>query len=66
LRSGEPLAGLTGSWAAVVRRLLPDKPRRHLGRIELDPNSGASADGVHEAQAGAEMIELGRPASSWR
>lgn len=41
---GEPLAGLTGTWATAVRRILTEKRRTAvLRRVELDMNSGAGA-----------------------
>lgn len=54
LWSGEPLAGLTGAWAATVRRILTDKRRAAtLRRIELDLyDDGAAAEAV------AELTEL--------
>ncbi|MFD0635430.1 AfsR/SARP family transcriptional regulator [Catenulispora yoronensis] len=54
LWSGEPLAGLNGSWARTVRRILTDKRRASmLRRIELDLQQGASA-----AEAVLELSEL--------
>ncbi|MBS2545619.1 tetratricopeptide repeat protein [Catenulispora sp. NL8] len=51
---GEPLAGLTGSWATAVQRILTDKRRAAiLRRIELDLRSGASP-----AEAVVELSEL--------
>lgn len=42
---GEPLAGLAGSWADTVRRILTDKRRTALlRRIELDLRTDGSAD----------------------
>lgn len=54
LWSGEPLAGLTGAWAATVRRILTEKRRTAtLRRIELDLyDDGAAAEAV------AELTEL--------
>lgn len=54
LWSGEPLAGLTGSWAATVRRILIDKRRTAiLRRIELELDADGTA-----AEAVGELTEL--------
>jgi DNA-binding SARP family transcriptional activator/tetratricopeptide (TPR) repeat protein len=50
LWSGEPLAGVTGAWAATVRRILTEKRRTAiLRRIELDLcDDGTAAEAVVE------------------
>lgn len=54
LWTGEPLAGLAGTWAETIRRILTDKRRTALlRRLELDLQTGGSAD-----DAVAELTEL--------
>ena len=51
---GEPLAGLSGTWAETIRRILTDKRRTVLlRRLELDLQTGGSPD-----EAVAELTEL--------
>ncbi|ACU70901.1 transcriptional regulator, SARP family [Catenulispora acidiphila DSM 44928] len=54
LWNGEPLAGLPGTWAETMRRVLTDKRRTALlKRLELDLQTGGNAD-----DAVAELTEL--------